>query len=635
MPRYEFQEGSSSKFWEINLLGKSFTTKFGKIGSNGQTKLKEHSTDAAAKAEYDKLIAEKTKKGYKPAGGGKPNGEAAKANGKVAGQYFENGKRFYELTASENGYSIRSGKIGTDGETESKVFNSTADASSSYAMDVRRITNERFALVRGKAPKLAVTANAANKELAKPRPKPAKAAKAGGGNQYFEFKEGSSSKFWEIKLEDKSHTVRFGKIGTDGQSSQKSFKSAGEARADHDKLVAEKTKKGYQLVRGEAPAGPTITHARDEKLEAAIASDPDNADAYLVYADWLQGQGDPRGELIVLQHANKAPAVKKLLQQNKQHFFGKLADAQAMLEPYDSKPLGKPTTWRWGYLESLWISAKYDYDNNDDGEDLEVEDALAALLDHPSCRFLRELTVGITSTEGGNGYAATAKVLGKRSLPLLRKLVLGDFISEETELNWSDMGNLEPMYKAMPNLESLTLRSGSMKLGKLVLPKLKELFIISGGLDKKSLASITEQKWPHLETLNVQVGEEGSPEIKLKDLAPIFAGTNFPKVKHLGLGNAPFQDEIAQKLAELATSKIAAQIETLDLSQGTLGDAGAAALVTGKFPKLTSINVKESWLSKKGIAALKTIAKNVDAGDKYSQQDDEGDPENRYISGRE
>jgi hypothetical protein len=210
--------------------------------------------------------------------------------------------------------------------------------------------------------------------------------------------------------------------------------------------------------------------------------------------------------------------------------------------------------------------------------------------------------------------------------------VIGDFISEETELNWSSIGNVEPMYPAMPNLESLTLRSGSMKLGKIALPKLKELFIMSGGLDKKSLAAITDQKWPHLETLNVQVGEEGSPQIKLKDLAPIFTGTNFPKVKHLGLGNAPFQDEIA---AELAKSKIAAQLETLDLSQGTLGDAGATALAAGKFPKLKSINVDESWLSKKGIAALKTIAKEVEVGGKYGQQEDEGDPENRYISGRE
>jgi uncharacterized protein (TIGR02996 family) len=545
MPRYEFIEGSSSKFWEIDLLGKSFTTKFGKIGSNGQTKLKEHGNEAAAKAEYDKLIAEKTKKGYALVGGGKA-AKAAKAK---------------------------------------------AD-------------------------------------------KPAKPAKqAGGSGQYFEFTEGGSSKFWEITLDGAAHTVRFGKIGTDGQTSKKSFKNPGEARADHDKLVAEKTKKGYTLVRGAAPAGPVVKHARNDKLEAAIEKDPDSSDAYLVYADWLQGEGDPRGELIVLQHANKAPAAKKLLQQNKEHFFGKLADAQDMLEPYGyGKPLGRPTTWRWGYLEALWISTKHDR-SSDYGEteleDIDVDEALEGLLEHPSGRFVREITVGIVSFTD-NGYAGTAKVLAGLKLPTLRKLVLGDFISEETELNWSALGNLEPMYKAMPNLESLVLRSGTMKLGKIDLPKLKELEILTGGLDKASLASICNAKWPQLEKLHVQTGDDGN--IKLKDLQPILDGKAFPKVKHLGLGNSPYADDLCK---ELAKSKIASQIETLDLSQGTLGDQGAAALAEGKFPKLKSINADESWLTKKGIASLKSIAKDVETGGKYGQQDDEGDPENRYISGRE
>ena len=39
--------------------------------------------------------------------------------------------------------------------------------------------------------------------------------------QYFEFKEGTSSKFWEISLEGTNLTTRYGKIGTDGQSTEK------------------------------------------------------------------------------------------------------------------------------------------------------------------------------------------------------------------------------------------------------------------------------------------------------------------------------------------------------------------------------------------------------------------------------
>src|SRR5436190_16836950 len=80
MPRYEFSEGTSNKFWEIKLSGKSFTTTYGKIGTSGQTTMKEYKSEAEAKKEYDKLIAEKVKKGYEPAQGSGPVAKpAAKA----------------------------------------------------------------------------------------------------------------------------------------------------------------------------------------------------------------------------------------------------------------------------------------------------------------------------------------------------------------------------------------------------------------------------------------------------------------------------------------------------------------------------------------------------------------------------
>ncbi|HEY1549293.1 MAG TPA: WGR domain-containing protein, partial [Kofleriaceae bacterium] len=61
---FEFSEGSSNKFWEISLSGTDVKTRYGKIGTPGQQTLKEFGDAAAAKKEYDKLIHEKTKKGY-------------------------------------------------------------------------------------------------------------------------------------------------------------------------------------------------------------------------------------------------------------------------------------------------------------------------------------------------------------------------------------------------------------------------------------------------------------------------------------------------------------------------------------------------------------------------------------------
>lgn len=38
---------------------------------------------------------------------------------------------------------------------------------------------------------------------------------------------------------------------------------------------------------------------RNEALEKRVRASPDEAAAYLVYADWLQSQGDRHGEFVV------------------------------------------------------------------------------------------------------------------------------------------------------------------------------------------------------------------------------------------------------------------------------------------------------------------------------------------------
>jgi predicted DNA-binding WGR domain protein len=73
----EFAEGSSSKFWRARVEGKTLYVNYGKIGSNGQTQVKDLSDPAAAKVEYDKLVRDKRKKGYHDAGAGDPETAAA------------------------------------------------------------------------------------------------------------------------------------------------------------------------------------------------------------------------------------------------------------------------------------------------------------------------------------------------------------------------------------------------------------------------------------------------------------------------------------------------------------------------------------------------------------------------------
>ena len=51
MRRFELVEGSSSKFWEIELDGWDVTVRFGRIGTQGQAKTKSLASDAAARKE--------------------------------------------------------------------------------------------------------------------------------------------------------------------------------------------------------------------------------------------------------------------------------------------------------------------------------------------------------------------------------------------------------------------------------------------------------------------------------------------------------------------------------------------------------------------------------------------------------
>jgi len=69
MPRYEYVEGTSNKFWEIELAGSKYSVKWGRIGGSVSMSTKDCGDAAKAQKAYDKLIAEKEGKGYQLVGG--------------------------------------------------------------------------------------------------------------------------------------------------------------------------------------------------------------------------------------------------------------------------------------------------------------------------------------------------------------------------------------------------------------------------------------------------------------------------------------------------------------------------------------------------------------------------------------
>lgn len=66
--RLEFTEGTSDKFWEVEVTGATVTTRWGRAGTAGQEKSKDHADEAAAMRDAESQLQGKLKKGYAEVG---------------------------------------------------------------------------------------------------------------------------------------------------------------------------------------------------------------------------------------------------------------------------------------------------------------------------------------------------------------------------------------------------------------------------------------------------------------------------------------------------------------------------------------------------------------------------------------
>jgi hypothetical protein len=84
----------------------------------------------------------------------------------------------------------------------------------------------------------------------------------------------------------------------------------------------------------------------------------------------------------------------------------------------------------------------------------------------------------------------------------------------------------------------------------------------------------------------------------------------------------------------LPGSKIAGQLETLDLSLGTLDDNDAKELAAEakRFPKLKKLNLDESFVTPAVLKQLKAAFKGVEISAKEPKERYDWDPNYRYVS---
>ncbi|MFV8754877.1 WGR domain-containing protein [Nannocystaceae bacterium ST9] len=458
----------------------------------------------------------------------------------------------------------------------------------------------------------------------------------------FEFEEGKSHKFWEIEVEGAAFTVRYGKVGTEGQVQTKSYKDEAKASAEADKKIAEKTKKGYVEVAvaaapGSAPAklGASKDGVRNPELEEVIFAAPEDPQAWSVYADWLQGEGDPWGERISLgiAHANAKGAEKtklkkaidKLDEQHSEHFFGKAL--AKLMTAEDFEQVAK-LDWQYGFVVGIRVAAP-EFEWSGTGADT----ILRAVVKSPAGRFLRSVALGLIDFDGEGDLGKGIDALSKSgTLAAMRDLFVGDFESDETEISWVEVGDVDKLLTVMPNLRSLKVRGGAIGLGKaLEHDNLVSLTIETGGLPAAAVKALAKCRLPKLESMEVWFGQKnyGSGGT-IKMLEPLFTGEGVPKLVHLGLMNCEFEDEIAIRLAK---SPLLARLKSLDLSMGTLRDVGGQAILDAieSFEQLESLDLSHNYMTDKVAKALqKKLGKRVDVSDR-KKPSNWGD-EDRYYT---
>ena len=403
----------------------------------------------------------------------------------------------------------------------------------------------------------------------------------------YEYQDSKSHKFWEIERKGKKLNVRYGKVGSEGQKRTKELSSTAEAQREYDSLIKAKQKKGYVL-EGKAPSAPAPslpTFERDPKQEAQIEQSPKDIDLYLVYADWLEMQGDPRGQLIEVQaQLLKKPddkslvaAERNLFKKHAAHFFGpdhsddpeefagpkrnkrsKSELAKGLPHVYWSYGYFLSIDWWCGYVERLHFDPGYYQDDKSGQECVQI---LKRFLSNPSARFIQHLSVGdIWANDIDDQYRPDLTLVLQvlKNAPCAKHLKHLEFCGGENDISGVDL-DASQVSKICPNLEQLQVYGGSITLGKIDLPHLHTFSAYSGSLSASAVRAIGRARWPKLRSLKVLFGSHYyGADASVKDLKPIFSGQGLQNLEHLGLCNAEFGDrhlQSAHQVQDLASAE--------------------------------------------------------------------------------
>jgi len=357
-------------------------------------------------------------------------------------------------------------------------------------------------------------------------------------------------------------------------------------------------------------------------FEGPLFEDPDDREAWSVYADWLSERGDPVGELITLElEIEAAIAAGDRPQPGVAARYAALAHdgprrwvTPALAEPDEVLTI----EWRRAapYLARIVAASTTD-------ASARLERLLARSGGADEGRFLVALHLSLALARDDRGWVpATSWSASTPALPSLRSL---EFVAHAA------LGRQLPVIDlrfdwaaALPRLRALALRSPGLRCDAFTHPGLRSLVISTrGGFDPAVVEGLRSARFPALERLILWLGRVDPPDRAqaIRSLGQVIDNPELGPIRELGVNASELPP---MSLAHLADSSLARGLERLQLSCGTIGDEhlpALRALVDGA-PRLRELDLSRNYLS---AAAIKQLRSRFTGRLNGAQQKPDGD----------
>jgi uncharacterized protein (TIGR02996 family) len=311
---------------------------------------------------------------------------------------------------------------------------------------------------------------------------------------------------------------------------------------------------------------------RSTELLATILADPDNDDARRIYADLLTQQGNPRGELIVIDLALDGPlSIRKRDQ---------LAKRRAEL---------------WKEHAKRWFPYSLGGMRTHHGFLQAVKGTFKQLKAAGSKLFAAEPVTEVELTDASE-EDYVEPLLAAKWLPRVRRLILRGSIGDEGFVALCGS-------KATANLRALNVTGNELGAGALAglgggLPRCTSLVLTGNPFGDDGVAGL--RTWKHL--AGIQALYLSSCDLSGDALGALLGGLVLERLEKLCIAdNDDAGDGAAGAIAANAARLPA--LRYVDLCNTGLSEAGAGVLAATKLPSLRRIDARRNHLDDDLVAA--------------------------------